>query len=167
MIQKSGELTFALFDTCLGWMGLVSSPDGLRNVILPQKSKDVVFSQVMGFGCTADDVGDLPDRLRRYLEGAPEDFPDKLDLSGATRFQQRVWQIVRTIPYGETRIYSWVACQLSLPKAARAVGQALAKNPLPIVVPCHRVVASNGSLGGFSGGLEIKEYLLRLEHAHL
>jgi methylated-DNA-[protein]-cysteine S-methyltransferase len=69
------------------------------------------------------------------------------------------------IPYGETRSYGWVADKLDLPKAARGVGQALARNPLPIVIPCHRVISGNGSLGGFSGGVEIKELLLRLEEA--
>ena len=89
----------------------------------------------------------------------------KLDLGDITRFQQSVWQVVRTIPYGETRSYGWVADKLGLPKAARGVGQALARNPLPIVIPCHRVIGNNGSLGGFGGGVEVKEFLLRLERA--
>ncbi len=165
-------LTFALFDTCLGWMGIVSSPDGLRNVMLPQKSKETALARIISCGCDIENhdlacFGDLPQRFRRYLEGEAITFAEKLDLSGATCFQQSVWQAVQSIPYGETRSYGWVAGQLSLPKAARPVGQALVKNPVPIVVPCHRVVASDGSLGGFSGGLEIKEYLLRLERAHL
>jgi O-6-methylguanine DNA methyltransferase len=163
-------LAFVLFDTCLGWMGLVSSPNGLRAVILPQKSREAVLCQVMNYGCAAEEqyaamFGDLPHRLGRYLEGESVDFPDKLDLVEATPFQQNVWQIVRTIPYGETRSYGWVADKLGLPKAARGVGQALARNPLPIVIPCHRVISSNGSLGGFGGGVEIKELLLRLEQA--
>ena len=159
-----------MFDTCLGWMGIVSSPAGLRKVILPQESKEAVLSQVKGWdypaeGGDAASFGDLPQRLKRYLEGEPIDFPGKLDLAGATCFQQSVWQITRTIPYGETRSYAWVASQLGLPKAARAVGQALARNPLPIVIPCHRVIRSDGSLGGFSGCVEMKRYLLHLEAA--
>ena len=169
-LKEGNVLAFVLFDTCLGWMGVVSSPNGLRMVILPQKSKEAVLCQVMNYGCAAEEqatalFGDLPHRLRRYLEGEPVDFPDKLDLVEATRFQQNVWQIVRTIPYGETRSYGWVANKLDSPKAARGVGQALTRNPLPIVIPCHRVISSNGSLGGFSGGVEIKEFLLRLEQA--
>jgi methylated-DNA-[protein]-cysteine S-methyltransferase len=170
MLQKGDDLTFALFDTCLGWMGIVASPDGLKNVILPQKSKESAFAQVISWGCATenDDLayfGNLSHRLRQYLEGEPVTFPDKLDLSGATRFQQGVWQAVQAVPYGETRTYGWVTGQIGSPRAARAVGQALAKNPLPIVIPCHRVISSDGSLGGFSGGLEIKEFLLRLERA--
>ena len=163
-------LDFVLFDTCLGWMGMVGSPSGLRMVILPQESRDEVLYKVVNYGCTAEEqfpllFADLPHRLRRYLEGEPVDFPDKLDLVEMTRFQQNVLQVVRTIPYGETRSYGWVANKLGLPKAVRGVGQALARNPLPIVIPCHRVINSNGSLGGFGGGVEIKEFLLRLEQA--
>jgi methylated-DNA-[protein]-cysteine S-methyltransferase len=151
-------------------MGVVSSPRGLKRVILPQKSKEVVLSQIIGWDYAAEDYdpasfGDLPERLRIYLEGKPVDFPDKLDLAGATCFQKSVWRVVRTIPYRGTKSYGWVASQLDLPQAARAVGQALARNPLPIVIPCHRVIGSDGSLGGFSGGVETKKYLLRLEAA--
>ncbi len=90
-------------------------------------------------------------------------FPDALDLSAATSFQRQVWQITRLIPYGETRSYSWLAEQLGKAGAVRAVGQALGRNPLPIIIPCHRVVAKDGQLGGYTGGVEIKRYLLNLE----
>ena len=161
-------MAFFVFDTCLGWMGIVSSSNGLRQVILPQKDKETVLCQVMNYARPAEEqpptfFGDLPLRLRRYLEGEPVDFPDKLDLAGASHFQQNVWHIVRTIPYGETRSYGWVANELGLPKAARGVGQAMARNPMPIVIPCHRVISSNGSLGGYGGGVEVKGLLLRLE----
>jgi len=170
LLKEGNVLTFVLFDTCLGWMGIVSSPSGLRMIILPQESRDAVFCKVMNYSCAAKEqspslFGDLPHRLRRYLGGEAVDFPDKLDLVEATRFQHNVLEVVRTIHYGETRSYGWVANKLGLPKAARGVGQALARNPLPIVIPCHRVISSNGSLGGFGGGLEIKEFLLRLEQA--
>jgi len=106
---------------------------------------------------------DLMERLRTYFSGHKVAFPDKLDLFRATHFQREVWEITRLIPYGETRSYAWVAEQIKRPKAMRAVGQALSKNPLPIIVPCHRVVASDGKLGGFSGGVEMKRCLLSLE----
>ena len=164
-------MRFALFDTCLGWMGVVGSPGGLRRVILPQESKEAVASQVGGReyafeSCDFASFGDLPQRLKRYLEGEPVNFPEKLDLAGTTRFQQSVWQIARAIPYAETRSYAWVAGQLGLPRAARAVGQALGRNPVPIVVPCHRVIGSDSSLVGFGAGVEMKQRLLRLEKAH-
>ncbi len=165
-------LAFTLFDTCVGWMGIVGSPYGLRNVVLPQKSVEAVLARIMASGCDVGDhhhvrFGDLPERFRRYWQGEAIAFADKIDLSGATGFEQRVWQAVQSIRYGETRSYKWVALKIGCPQASRAVGQTLAKNPLPIVVPCHRVIASNGNLGGFSGGAEMKKYLLHLEHACL
>ncbi len=167
----SGLLQLILFDTCLGWMGVVGSPRGLRQIIVPQKSKREVVALVGGNYYLAEEAdatsfGDLPQRLRRYLSGEVVDFPDRLDMEGATTFQQRVWQVARTIPYGETRSYAWVSDQLGFGrKASRAAGRALGKNPLLIIIPCHRVVAADGGLGGFSAGLDLKRYLLRLESA--
>lgn len=162
------DLLFTVFDTSMGWIGVVSSAQGLREIILPQEFQEAVVRQVEGYGCSAEFCepalfGDLSQRLRSYFEGEQVQFPDKLDFAGASRFQQRVWNVARTIPYGETRSYAWVAAQLGLSKVARAVGQALGRNPLPIIVPCHRVVSSDGTLGGFSAGLAMKKHLLRLE----
>ena len=116
-------------------------------------------------GATSDIsfFGDLPHRLKRYFEGEMVAFPDKLDLADATPFQYAVWQVTRSIPYGETRSYAWVAQQIGMPQATRAVGQALAKNRLPIVVPCHRVTGKRGNLCGFRYGLEMKYHLLQVE----
>jgi O-6-methylguanine DNA methyltransferase len=110
--------------------------------------------------------GDLIQRLKRYVEGELVSFDDELDLASATPFRRAVWQATRSIPYGETRSYSWVAQHIRKPRALRAVGQALAHNPIPIVVPCHRVVNKNGNLGGFGGGLEMKKRLLKIEALH-
>jgi len=172
MLKRDDALTFMICDTWLGWMGLVGSPYGLKRVILPHKSKKAVLDQIASSGCAAESrdtacFGDLPDRLRRYLEGERVVFDDKPDLAGTTCFQQNVWQTVCDIPYGEIRSYGWIASQLGLPKAARAVGQALARNPVPIVIPCHRVIGGNGNLIGFGGGVEIKEFLLHLEQPAL
>lgn len=88
----------------------------------------------------------------------------KMDLGGAgTKFQRKVWRALQRIPYGETRSYAWVAAAIGHPKALRAVGRACGANPLPLIIPCHRVVAANGALGGFSGGLAWKRRLLALE----
>lgn len=110
-----------------------------------------------------DDFDDLSRRIRDCLSGKAVSFPDKLDLSWASSFQRSVWQIVQSIPYGETRTYGWVAGKLDMLKAARAVGQALARNALPIIIPCHRVICSDGNLGGFSGGIDWKRRLLEIE----
>ncbi|MFQ5893667.1 MAG: methylated-DNA--[protein]-cysteine S-methyltransferase [Nitrospinota bacterium] len=102
----------------------------------------------------------------RYFNGEPEAFEGlPVDWSFVTAFQKRVYAVARTIPSGEVRSYGWVATHMGRPGAARAVGQALAANPVPLVVPCHRVVATDGSLGGYSAGIPFKRKLLALEGA--
>ncbi|MGQ9572632.1 MAG: methylated-DNA--[protein]-cysteine S-methyltransferase [Dehalococcoidia bacterium] len=162
-------MRFCTVETALGWLGLVLGPDGLRAVTLPRRHKDEALSQVLALGARqgarADELGDLPDRFRRYARGERIAFPDRLDFAGATAFQRAVWQATREIPYGQRRSYGWLAARVGRPRAARAVGQAMAANPWPIIVPCHRVVSSNGRLTGFGGGLDMKERLLLLEGA--
>ena len=106
--------------------------------------------------------GEIAERLKAYFAGQRVGFPDELDLSSATNFQRQVWRLTRLIPYGETRSYGWIAKRLGK-RGARAVGQALARNRLPVIIPCHRVVAGDGKLGGYSGGVGVKKSLLRLE----
>jgi len=163
------ELVYVIFDTNMGQMGILGSAKGLLRTTLPQRSAQEV-RQLLGDGINHATWSphlfkDLIERLRIYLGGHKVTFPDELDLSQATTFQRKVWEITKLIPYGETRSYTWVAEQIGKPGAVRAVGQALARNPLPIIIPCHRVVASDGKLGGYSGGLEMKRRLLYLEAA--
>ncbi|MCV7030652.1 methylated-DNA--[protein]-cysteine S-methyltransferase [Mycobacterium sherrisii] len=106
--------------------------------------------------------GAAVDQLTAYFAGELTRFDVELDLRG-TEFQRRVWQALRTIPYGETRSYGEIAAQIGAPGAARAVGLANGHNPIAIVVPCHRVIGANGSLTGFGGGLGRKRTLLELE----
>jgi O-6-methylguanine DNA methyltransferase len=102
--------------------------------------------------------------LSTYFAGKPEALEGQpVDWSFLTEFQQSVYQTARGIPPGEVQPYRWVAERVGKPRAARAVGQALASNPVPLIVPCHRVVASDGSLGGFTGGLAWKQRLLEME----
>jgi O-6-methylguanine DNA methyltransferase len=102
------------------------------------------------------------DQLRRYFTGEYVQFSCSLDLHG-TPFQIKVWETLFRIPYGETRTYGELARTLGYPNAARAVGAANGANPIAIIVPCHRVIGSNGALTGYGGGLETKEWLLTLE----
>jgi methylated-DNA-[protein]-cysteine S-methyltransferase len=102
------------------------------------------------------------EQLRAYFSGELTDFDLPLNLRG-TAFQKSVWDALLTIPYGETRSYLQIAERLGAPKAVRAVGAANGQNPAPIVVPCHRVIGSNGKLTGFGGGLPLKRFLLDLE----
>jgi len=164
-------IKFAIVSTKFGWVGLGGSEAGLVLLTLPKSSRKAALSEVNEFAADAVEdtsaFGDLPYRLQRYFYGEKVSFPDSLDLSGATDFQKAVWNATRSIPCGETRTYAWVAQQIGSSQACRAVGGALARNPFPIIVPCHRVIASNGKLGGFSGGLAMKRRLLELEDARV
>jgi methylated-DNA-[protein]-cysteine S-methyltransferase len=163
------ELFYSIFSTAAGWVGVLASETGLLRVTLPCPSASEAQQQL------GDSINqavnspalfpDLLKRLRAYYGGHQVDFPDELDFSAATAFQREVWVATRSIPYGRTRSYTWVAGQIGKPKAVRAVGQALGRNPLPVIVPCHRVLAIDGAIGGFSGGLEMKRFLLRLERS--
>lgn len=160
-------MSYTLVDTELGRIGLVGSTEGLRRIVLPQTSSETVLKLIMESlpGAIADPspFGDLPQRLKWYLRGEPVSFADKLDLTHTTPFRRAVWEATCSIPYGETKSYAWIAEQIGNPKAMRAVGQALAKNPLPIVVPCHRVVGKDGGIRGGGRGLEMRKRLLQIE----
>lgn len=105
-------------------------------------------------------------QLRAYFAGELREFDVEMRLEG-TEFQLEVWSALRAIPYGETRSYGWLAEQVGRPGASRAVGAANGRNPIGIIVPCHRVIGADGSLTGYGGGLERKRLLLELEGALL
>ncbi len=104
------------------------------------------------------------EQLEEYFLGHRSTFDLDLDLVG-TKFQCLVWKRIKEIPYGETRSYKQIATEIGAPKAVRAIGGANNQNPVPIIVPCHRVIGSNGSMVGYGGGLDKKEYLLKMEGA--
>jgi methylated-DNA-[protein]-cysteine S-methyltransferase len=163
------ELYYSVFNTAAGWIAVLASPEGLLENTLPQSSKEKALNLLniakykAFLSPTPNRFADLAQRFRDYFEGKMISFPDILDITSATSFQRDVWQAARMISYGETRSYSSVAREINKPRAARAVGQALGKNPLPIIIPCHRVIGSNGKLTGFSGGMEVKKRLLSIE----
>ncbi|MGP8079250.1 MAG: methylated-DNA--[protein]-cysteine S-methyltransferase [Dehalococcoidales bacterium] len=162
------KLFYTLFHTARGWMGILASQSGILAVTLPQttrqKAIDLLGEQVEPAVFSPDAFSDITQRFQDYYSGEKTLFPDALDFSGATTFQKQVWQTTWLIPYGETRSYGWVAAQIGKPRAARSVGQSLGKNPFLIIVPCHRVIAGDGTLGGFGCGLPAKQQLLELEH---
>ncbi len=165
--SMTGKLKYITFTSNMGWVGILASTKGLLGTTLPQRSaqeaRQLLGDSVEQAIWSPHLFDDLVERLKIYFSGHKAAFSDELDLSEATPFQSEVWEVTRLIPYGESRSYRWVAQQIRKPRAVRAVGQALGRNPLPIIIPCHRVVASGGKLGGFSGGLEMKRYLLWLE----
>ncbi len=155
-------------ETTFGWVGVAASETGLAGLTLPQPSEAAALQRLQeqyGPG-EADDgrLAGLKARLRAYFRGESVSFDDRpLDVRGATEFQRRVWEATRAIPRGETRTYGQLARDVGSPGAARAVGQAMARNPWPIIVPCHRVIGSSGQLTGFGGGLKMKHRLLEME----
>jgi methylated-DNA-[protein]-cysteine S-methyltransferase len=169
--DSTPELFFTTFKTSYGWVGLVGSTAGLRGVALPQPSEKAAIASLSGDVTQAMPSSarftDLIKRLQAYFSGNKVNFSDTIDYHGYTPFQCAVWEAARQIPQGQTRSYGWLAGQMGKPKAARAVGQALGKNPFPIIVPCHRVLAGDGGLGGFTGGLNMKKSLLALEKTAL
>jgi methylated-DNA-[protein]-cysteine S-methyltransferase len=110
-------------------------------------------------------IAAVKQQLKSYFEGIPTDFVDLALAPQGTPFQLRVWQELRRIPRGQAISYKELARRVGNPRATRAVGQANGRNPIPLIIPCHRVIAADGSLGGYSSGLERKRWLLRHEGA--
>ena len=167
------ELFYDIFETPYGWVGVVASSKGLRRTTLPQASPDECAAQ-LGYEIEMatqlpDGFAELKDKLERYFSGEPVSFEDEtIDVDDAAPFHQAAWSACRSIPTGETRSYKWLAEHAGKPQAPRAAGQSMARNRLPIIVPCHRVIASDGSLRGFGKGtsrLRLKQRLLDLEHS--
>ena len=139
---------------------------GLVRIGLPAEDPDAVLEEL------DDNVSEAPARvaaaaseLDEYFAGRRREFTLPLDWARAQGFRLRVLEAMSRLPYGETVTYAELAARAGNPRAPRAAGHACATNPIPIVVPCHRVVGSDGSLRGYTGGLHYKEFLLRLEGA--
>ncbi len=147
---------------------LAATSNGLCCLTLPNESFDTLAHWVDRHIPNARLIEDgealdiYKKQVLEYLQGQRTTFTFQLDFRG-TAFQISVWQALTRIPYGETRSYSDIAQVVQRPKAVRAVGAANGANPIPIVVPCHRVIGKNGNLTGYGGGLDVKEELLRLE----
>ncbi len=165
---------YTLFDTAIGHCGIAWGERGLVGVWLPETDERRTRARLLRRLPDARETDPSPavrtaiDEITALLAGDRRDLAGiPLDLDGVTEFSQRVYAIARTIPPGRTLTYGEIATQLGDPLRAREVGQALARNPFPIVVPCHRVLAANGKSGGFSapGGVSTKLRLLEIEGA--
>ncbi|NIA20380.1 MAG: methylated-DNA--[protein]-cysteine S-methyltransferase [Anaerolineaceae bacterium] len=169
MNVAGGNCRFRLIETPLGTMAIVVRGDLLAGLSLPERSTRRLMSRVSaGWPEARADRGLLPSLTREiaaYFAGRAADFDIALDLSGRTDFQQRILRQCRKIPAGQVATYGQLAHRAGRPRAARAVGRAMALNPVPLIIPCHRVVAADGALGGFSaeGGLALKARLLEHE----
>ncbi len=159
-----------IFRTSWGWMGIVASPIGVARIVLPQASRARAERELGGTdGAPLQEANaqallvQAQAQLMEFVAGKRQALDLPADLSAGTPFQRKVWRAARRIPYGRVRSYQWIAGRVGGDRYARAVGLALGANPVPILVPCHRVVAQDGSLGGFSCGLPAKRRLLTLE----
>jgi methylated-DNA-[protein]-cysteine S-methyltransferase len=159
----------AAVNTAMGWLGIAWSERGLAEVTLPQPTMAAALGKLLSGGDPTLppqpglDVIALADKLYRYFCGEAVEFDEPIDPAIGTPFQKRVWTICRAIPRGDTRTYGQLAHEAGSPRAARAVGQAMARNPWPPIVPCHRVLGSDQHLTGYGGGLEMKRQLLVME----
>jgi methylated-DNA-[protein]-cysteine S-methyltransferase len=157
----------------LGCLRLAASDAGLCRLTLGQESAETFQSWLVRViqpsrlvRRRSSSIDTALAELRAYLSGRLQSFETPLDLRG-TPFQRRVWAEVAGIPYGGTAAYGEIAARIGHPKAVRAVGAANGANPLPILVPCHRVIGADGGLRGYGGGLEVKAALLELERSSL
>jgi methylated-DNA-[protein]-cysteine S-methyltransferase len=151
------------FKTPWGWIEVTATERGVSSIdLFPPHRRAVSDLQEAGEAARAL-LGEAQAQLLAYIEGTRREFSLPVDMSAGTPFQRKVWRAIIRIPYGRARSYKWVADRVGGRQYARAVGMALGANPVPIIVPCHRIIAHDGSLGGFSCGLPVKRRLLRLE----
>jgi O-6-methylguanine DNA methyltransferase len=163
-------LSYTVFLNPVGLTGLVASSKGLIrliNKLADEKSIEKHLTQLTKGNISKKPLHfkDLTKQFSLYFDGKLKKFDHPLDLRLGTPFQQKVWKKLLTIPHGKTRSYKWLAQAIKNPQASRAVGNANGKNPLSIIIPCHRVVKGNGDMGGYTGGVSLKRLLLELEQA--
>jgi methylated-DNA-[protein]-cysteine S-methyltransferase len=158
------ELSTTTMDTPVGELTLVASARGLRAVLWPnERPGRVPVGKTAGHDPTADAIlASAVRELQEYFDGTRREFDLPLDPVG-TDFQQQAWRVLRTIPFGETISYGEQAARLGDKNKSRAVGAANGRNPISIIVPCHRVVGSTGKLTGFAAGVDAKAWLLQHE----
>jgi methylated-DNA-[protein]-cysteine S-methyltransferase len=149
-------LIYDMFDSPLGILYLTFSGYSLSGISFI-KPADISFRK-----------GAAPEKfikeLASYFKGLNSRFSQEIKFLSGTEFEIKVWHALNDIPYGETKTYKWIAEKIGKPSAVRAVGQALSKNPIPIVIPCHRVIESDGSIGGYASGINTKKRLLEMEY---
>ena len=164
----TNPLYFCLTETSFGWLALLGSQEGLQRVSLQPEPQEALDGLGASVDLAEDNAAVFADALAAfddYFAGnvtALDRIP--LDLSGASPFFGAAWAACRGIPPGQTRTYQWLAEAAGRPRASRAAGQAMARNPFPLIIPCHRVVGSNGGLHGYgAGGIGVKARLLEME----
>jgi methylated-DNA-[protein]-cysteine S-methyltransferase len=153
---------YKIIATPVGALKLVASDNGLAAILWENDDPKRVRLGALNEDPAHPVLVQTERELAEYFAGTRTVFTVPLDVAG-TAFQKKVWDVLRLIPFGETRSYGGIAAQIGSPKASRAVGAANGRNPVSIIVPCHRAIGSNGALTGFAGGIETKSQLLALE----
>lgn len=166
-------LRYHIFETSWGYCGVLLSEKGIVQLSLPVSSRDRLKKlmvqehpeAVSGDVSTDPLARRLIREIREYFDGRAVDLDFPLDLSGSTAFQRRIYHALRKVGYGETKSYGKLAAGAGLPSSARAAAGTVARNCIPLVIPCHRIIRSDGSIGGFSGpgGIKMKKRLLEME----
>ena len=167
-------LSHCLFETIFGWMSLQKDETGLIKSTIPVESRDICIQKISESKKTSvldnHEFEHLIERIQTYLSGSSDDFKDiPVSVGRNGTFFEKTWVTCRKVPKGETRSYSWLADQAGNRKATRAAGQAMANNPLPIIIPCHRIIGKSGNLTGYGKGseyLSLKKKLLEIEKHH-
>jgi O-6-methylguanine DNA methyltransferase len=159
---------YDIFHTRFGWIGILHSLNGLRFCVLKETASQAlttIRAESKGSYLCPSTQSHAKVTLQNYMSGREDNLRSiTIDLPTKSKFYLDAWEVCRNIPLGETRSYAWVAKEIGRPKSHRGIGRAMACNPIPIVIPCHRVIRSDGSLGGYSGGGPcIKNILLDLE----
>jgi len=163
-MDNTEELYFSHIDSPVGTLEMVASSKGLREINLFDHTPSSSSTPKKGLIHSTEKTQIFAIQLKEYFLGTRTVFDFQLDLSGnGTPFQKKCWEALTRIPFGSTQSYLDIAKSIGKPLAVRAVGNANGKNPLPIVMPCHRVIAHDGKLGGFSLGLKVKQFLLEHE----
>ena len=181
-MKADKSLVYDVFHVSLGWCAAARGGKGVCAFVLPVHSEQIAEEEILASTAQLIQPGApasrrAPSALRRlaaaaarYFDGEAvrfDEFP--VDLSSGTPFQRRIWSVIGRIPYGQVRTYRWIGMEIGRPAAVRAIGQAVGANPVPLLIPCHRVVGSDGSLVGFSaeGGIGLKVKMLELEKVRL
>lgn len=156
-LKGSGHIEFYdILETPLGALYLIFS-SGVLTGLSFQRPREILLKQT-------EKISIFKKELAEYFEKGRREFTSKTAFTKGTDFEKKVWNALKEVPYGETKTYKWLAAKIGRPQAFRAVGHALSKNPIPIIFPCHRIIESDGSIGGYSSGTVIKRRLLEIEY---
>jgi methylated-DNA-[protein]-cysteine S-methyltransferase len=162
------KIYYRTFKSPIGEILATKTEKGLSFISFPKSTWDKFLSALNKDGSidlikNKNKFSSLDRSFKAYFSGSKVNFREKLDLTGGTDFQKKVWKAMLKIPYGETRSYGWLATKAGSKDKARAAGAACGANPIPIIIPCHRVIKSDKTIGGYSGGLGFKKKLLQIE----